>query len=102
MQHLKHFDVSADGEIVMVLADENNPATFENLALHDYDKTLFVQNLGALLAQTREGVVGCSYSHNHETQKETVTIHYTNGHKRDVNVSMDSYVALVRDVAKHV
>ena len=102
MQYLKHFDVSTDGAIVMALADENNPATFTSPDLHDYDKALFVQNLGALLAQTREGVAGCSYSHNREAQKETVTIHYTNGHKRDVNVSMDSYLALVRDVAKHV
>lgn len=102
MRHLKHFDVNEARAIVMVLADENNPATFTSPDLHDYDKALFVQNLGALLAQTREGVAGCSYSHNREAEKETVTIHYTNGHKRDVNVSMDSYLALVRDVAKHV
>lgn len=102
MRHLKHFDVNEAREIVMALADENNPATFTSPDLHDYDKALFVQNLGALLAQTREGVAGCSYSHNREAEKETVTIHYTNGHKRDVNVSMDSYLALVRDVAKHV
>lgn len=102
MQYLKHFDVNTDGAIVMVLADENNPATSWDPAMHDYDKALFVQNLGALLAQTREGVAGCSYSHDREKQKETVTIYYTNGHKRDVNVSLDSYVALVCDVAKHV
>ena len=102
MRHLKHFDVNEAREIVMALADENNPATFTSPDLHDYDKALFVQNLGALLAQTREGVAGCSYSHNREAEKETVTIHYTNGHKRDVNVSMDSYLVLVRDVAKHV
>lgn len=102
MRHLKDFDVNEDREIVMVLADENDLATSLDPAMHDYDKALFVQNLGALLAQTREGVAGCSYSHNREAEKETVTIHYTNGHKCDVNVSMDSYLALVRDVAKHV
>lgn len=102
MRQLKHFNVNEDGEIVMVLADESNLFTGLDPDLHDYDKALFVKNLGALLAQTREGVAGCSYSHNREAEKETVTIHYTNGHKRDVNVSMDSYLALVRDVAKHV
>ena len=102
MRYLKHFNANDDGEIVMALADENNPATFTDPDLHDYDKALFVRNLGALLAQTRKNVSGCSYSYNREKRQETVTIHYTNGYERDVNVYMDSYLALVRDVARHV
>lgn len=65
------------------------------------DRERFVENLGWLLAQTREGVTGCELV-NAEQEGEHVLITYQGGHKRPVNVHMDSYAAIVRDVAKRV
>ena len=61
------------------------------------DRKLFVHNLGELLAQTREGVISCELDDN-----EIVTIAYKGGGTRMVNVNMDSYTAIIRDVAKAV
>lgn len=102
MKELLHFKVYPDGNIKMPLADESHPMLATDEVLHDYDKTLFVHNLGALLAQTREGVTGCSYRNDREKRLELVTIHYTNGYTREVNVSLDSYTALIRDVTKAI
>lgn len=61
------------------------------------DRKLFVKNLGWLLSQTRDGVQYCDLDDN-----EIVTIHYRGGGVHTVNVNMDSYVAIVRDVAMRV
>lgn len=61
------------------------------------DRKLFVHNLGELLFQTREGVISCELDDN-----EIVTITYKGGGTRRVNVNMDSYTAIIRDVAKAV
>lgn len=61
------------------------------------DRKLFVQQLGILLSQTREGVESATLD-----DKEIVTVRYKNGHETFVNVNMDSYAAIVRDVMKHV
>lgn len=61
------------------------------------DRKLFVENLGWLLSQTREGVECCELS-----DDEIVTIHYKGGGTRKVNVNLDSYAAIIRDVAKNV
>ena len=61
------------------------------------DRKLFVHNLGELLSQTREGVISCELDDN-----EIVTIAYKGGGTRKVNVDMDSYTAIIRDVAKAV
>lgn len=61
------------------------------------DRMLFVRNLGWLLSQTREGITGCELvSLKHE---EYVVINYKGNYHRQVNVHMDSYAAIVRDVA---
>lgn len=59
------------------------------------DRKLFVHNLGELLSQTREGVISCELDDN-----EIVTITYKGGGTHKVNVYMDSYTAIVIDVAK--
>lgn len=61
------------------------------------DRKLFVHNLGELLAQTREQVISCELDDN-----EIVTITFIGGGTRRVNVYMDSYTAIIRDVAKAV
>ena len=61
------------------------------------DRKLFVQQLGMLLAQTREGVESATLD-----DEDIVTVRYKHGHEIYVNVNMDSYAAIVRDVMKHV
>lgn len=61
------------------------------------DRKLFVHNLGKLLSQTREGVISCELDDN-----EIVTITFIGGFTRRVNVEMDSYTAIIRDVAKAI
>ena len=61
------------------------------------DRKLFVQQLGILLSQTREGVESATLD-----DEDVVTVRYKNGHEIFVNVNMDSYAAIVRDVMKHV
>lgn len=61
------------------------------------DRKQFVYNLGELLSQTRERIVGAELDDN-----EIVTVTYTNGHTVTINVNMDSYLAIVRDVTKNL
>lgn len=61
------------------------------------DRKLFVHNLGELLRQTRAGVISCELD-----DEDIVTITYHGGGIRRVNVAMDSYTAIMRDVAKRV
>ena len=59
------------------------------------DRKLFVRNLGALLAQTREDIVGAELE-----DHELVAVKYNCGHEVIVNVNHDSYLAIIRDVCK--
>lgn len=78
----------------MILANEARAAhTTEDYA--QKDRCLFVANLGTLLSQTREGIVGAYLDDN-----ELVHILYKNGHEHLVNVRCDSYMAIIRDVTK--
>lgn len=61
------------------------------------DRKLFVRNLGELLSETREGIVGAELDDN-----EIVTVTYNNGYQLRVNVNMDSYTAIIRDVTKAI
>ena len=61
------------------------------------DRKLFVHNLGVLLAQTREHVISAALDDN-----EIVTITYNNGYIEQVNVNLDSYTAIIRDVVKRI
>lgn len=62
------------------------------------DKELFVENLGWLLSKTRTGVVSAAL----DSENDVVTVAFDNGYKKRVNVACDSYIAIVRDVAKHI
>lgn len=61
------------------------------------DRKLFVHNLGELLSQTREGVVSCELKDN-----DIVVVTFKGGCTKEVNVRLDSYLAIVRDVCKWV
>lgn len=61
------------------------------------DRKLFVHNLGEVLKQTRNGIISVELDDN-----EIVTITYKGGGTHTVNVNMDSYSAIIRDVAKHI
>lgn len=63
------------------------------------NKEMFVKELGDLLQ--RYGVEDVAYlRYKREGSLETVTITFHGGHQMVVNVSMDSYAAIVRDVMK--
>lgn len=61
------------------------------------DRKRFVQQLGILLSQTREGVESATLD-----DEEIVTVKFKGGHEIYVNVNMDSYAAIVRDVTKRI
>lgn len=91
-------NVSNEEDAVMEFchADETNAAFADSKAKKE-DRATFVHNLGILLSQTREGIVGCELDGN-----EVVTIRFKHGAVRRVNVECDSYMAIIRDVASHV
>lgn len=64
------------------------------------DRELFVRNLGWLLSQTRDQLVSCELV-NAEQGDEHVVVTYKGGGTRKINTHMDSYAAIVRDVAKY-
>ena len=68
--------------------------------LRDDDRQLFVRNLGWLLSQTRCGVVSCELYGDQDC--EYVSARYGHGGKREIDVTADSYLAIIRDVAKRV
>lgn len=83
----------------LLLANEDKAAFYaEDDQL--LDRKRFVENLGWLLSQTRENVIGCELES--AGSEEIVWIQFKNGYQRPVNVHMDSYMAIVRDVSKHV
>lgn len=63
-----------------------------------FDREQFVRNLGDLLSQTRDGVVSCELI-NAEQPGEYVLVTYKGGGTRKIGTYMDSYAAIVRDVA---
>ena len=69
----------------------------EQDAIHDREQ--FVHNLGALLSQTRDGVVSCELI-DAEQPTEHVLVTYKGGGTREINTHMDSYAGIIRDVAK--
>lgn len=64
-----------------------------------HDREIFVHNLGWLLSQTRDGVVSCELI-DAEKDTEHVLVTYWSGGTRRIGTHMDSYAAIVRDVAK--
>lgn len=65
------------------------------------DKTLFVENLGILLSQTRENVAGCTLLNN-ETLEITFQYPDRSIYREKVNIACDSYAAIIKDTMKHI
>lgn len=63
------------------------------------DRKKFVRNLGELLSQTRDGVLSCELI-DAEQPGEHVLVTYQGGATRKIYTHMDSYAAIVRDVAR--
>lgn len=61
------------------------------------DRKNFVHNLGVLLAQTREQIIGAFLDEN-----DRVHILYRHDYEEIVNVRMDSYTAIIKDVVKTI
>ena len=76
-------------ESMAMLMDEQD-------AIHD--REIFVHNLGELLSQTRDGVVSCELV-DAEKPTEHVVVTYRNGYTKKIWTHMDSYAAIIRDVA---
>ena len=66
----------------------------------DDDRRLFVRNLGWLLSQTRCGVVSCELYGDQD--REYVIARYDHGGKREIDVTADSYLAIIGDVTKRM
>lgn len=69
------------------------------------DKALFVKNLGWLLSQTREGIMGCEYVCEQwldGTTNEVVDITFANGYKKRACINLDSYIAIIKDVVRAI
>ena len=60
------------------------------------DRKLFVRNLGELLSQTRENIIGCELD-----DTDIITIYFLGGTTK-VNVKLDSYLAIIKDVIKRI
>lgn len=65
------------------------------------DREIFVQNLGDLLNQTRESVVGCKLV-DAEKPTEHVLVIFKSGITRKIGTYMDSYAAIIRDVLEGI
>lgn len=61
------------------------------------DKKQFVENLGWLLSQTRQGTLSCELKKVSD-YVEYVVITYRSGAQKKVNVSMYSYTGIIRAV----
>lgn len=59
------------------------------------DRKLFVENLGELLSQTNRRVIGAELDDN-----GIVKVFFVGGIYRKVNVNMDSYLGIIKDVLK--
>lgn len=78
------------------LANESSAAFFSTGAAYE-DRQLFVHNLGVLLSQTRERIIGAELDDN-----ECVHVYYKGGHVEMINVRCNSYMAIIRDVTKNL
>ena len=87
----------------MVLYDCNETAAmFMDDADAIMDRAAFVNNVGALAAQTREGVESIEYAPESENETELAVIHYKSGVTKCINIRCDSYSAIVRDIIKNL
>ena len=93
--YLAGYELEPSADVSPTPADETRAEQ-----LWDDDRRLFVRNLGWLLSQTRCGVVSCELYEDQD--REYVIAWYDHGGKREIDVTADSYPAIIRDVAKRV
>ena len=79
------------------LANEYNVYYRDSLR---HQKALFVKNLGWLLAQTKVDVEECEYSE--QGGEEFVVVRFQSGPPINVNVTADSFIAIIRDVCRQL
>lgn len=78
----------------------SSPAASESLAMFAdkkkmrADRELFVENLGWLLSQTREGI-----AQRWLDEDDCVHVRFAFGGVQTINVKHDSYMAIIRDVS---
>lgn len=77
-----------------IRADETR-AFATDREVYQYDRQVFANNLGWLLSQTREGIIGC------EMQDHYVIVKFRNCEKK-IDVSCDSYLGIIKDVLSHI
>ena len=66
-------------------------------AVAQKEREQFVYNLGWLLSQTCEGIKGAYLD-----DQEYVHVVYSDDYEKLANVNMDSYLAIIKDVVKHL
>ena len=66
------------------------------------DKQKILDRLLETLVLTRAGWNLMDLEYKRESGFETVTAVFANGHKKRINVSCDSGIALIRDVCRHI
>ena len=75
--------------------------------MYEARKDLFIKKLGQLLAMTREGITEAEYekSYDFENKKEYaefVVIKYSDGAEKRINVTLDSNLAVIKDVMRAI
>lgn len=64
-------------------------------------KAVWVKAMAVLMAMEPSiGVSDMTYRADDESRRETVEVEYSNGHKRVVDVTADSFLAIMDDVRK--
>lgn len=94
-------EIEEDYNMLMLLtehvpANESKAMFADDVESFD-DRKQFVHNLGFLLSQTREGVVSTELR-----DDDVVIIRFEDGGLQSVNVKCDSYMEIIRDVAKAI
>ena len=88
-----------EGEATRRYFDLMNAGRKEDaLKAHDEDRYLFVHNFGVLLRQTDTNIFSLEW----DAATDTVKIEYTNEATKVVNVTMDNYIAIMRDVLRQI
>ena len=80
--------------------NENDTMFEDNDSIIRRDRAQFVNNVGVLAAQTREGVDHIEYIADDDC--ELAKIVFKKGHEKYVNINHDSFSAIARDIFKHI
>lgn len=75
--------------------------------MYEARKDLFIKKLGQLLSMTREGITEAEYekSYDFENKKEYaefVVVRFNDGSEKRVNVTLDSNLAVIKDVMRAI